>query len=88
MFVGKKIICGMCLDEWINESCTAHIGVGDDWATIYSIVSTQLNNGHAERLIRAMRSYYNKRGKVFGTSITLSPAMQHLVKKIRLKEYQ
>ena len=78
----------MELEEWTNKSCTAQIGVGDDWATIYLIESKEKNKGHAEELLKYLKMIYKDRGKTFGSSVALSGPMRHLLKKLNIKEYQ
>lgn len=77
---------GMQLDEWKYKSCTAQVGVEDDWATIYIIESEEKNKGHASYLINAMKKYY--KNKIFGTSFPLNSIMQHLTEKFELKIYE
>lgn len=69
---------GMNLDEWSFGSCTANVGTGDGWATIYNIQSTEPGKGHATYLVIQMRDYYEENGIEFGSSVALSPAMKHL----------
>lgn len=78
---------GMWLDKCTYLSCTAMIGVGDNWATIYSIVSIYPNQGHGTTLLRQMQEYYKSNGKELASSIALSAAMSHLLKKLSIKEY-
>lgn len=78
---------GMVMDKCSYESCTAEVGVGEDFATIYYIESKDKNKGHATELINRMRIHYETQGKEFATSVALSPQMKHLVKKLNLKEY-
>lgn len=79
---------GMELDAWLHKSCTAQVGTGDKWATIYSIESTEPGKGHGRELILAMQKYYESQGKTFGSSIALSTSMRHLIKKLGIKEYR
>lgn len=83
----KKItIMSMEMEEWINKSCTAHFGVGDDWATVYYIHSTERGKGHATELLTAAKEYY--KGKRVGGTVALNPAMKHLYKKLGYEEYE
>lgn len=79
---------GMVLDKWTHKSCTCMIGYGLDWATIYSIESTNKRKGHAEELILYAKNYYEQIGMTFATSIALSESMRCLVKKLNLLEYK
>ena len=79
---------GMELDLWINQSCSAEIGVGDDWATVYMIESTEKRKGHAEELLIEMRKYYEGHNKRFASSVALNKPMQNLLKKLNITEYK
>ena len=81
-------IMGMPLDEWQHESCVAHCAVGDDWATIYDIQSTQEGQGHATALLLAMKEYYEARSLRFGGSIALNERMRRLYQKCWIQEYR
>jgi len=84
----KKInVMGMTLDEWLHQSCTAHVAVGEDWATVYDIKSEQEGQGHATGLLLTMKSYYEKQGKRFGGSVALNERMARIYKKCGVKEY-
>ena len=91
METGIKIesinLLGMELEQWTHKSCIAKIGQGEDWATIFSIESQEKNKGHGTQLLIAMKSYYENKGKIFGSSVALSEAMSHLLKKLNIKEY-
>ena len=78
---------GMELDEWKIDSCLAHFGVGDTWATLYDIWSGVRGKGQATRLLRAAKEYYEKQGKVFGGSVALNAAMKRIYEKLNIKEY-
>lgn len=77
----------MELDEWTHESCVASIGIGDNWATIYSIESSEKGKGHATELLMEMQNYYKIQRKQFGSSVALSDTMSHLLKKLNIPEY-
>ena len=84
----KKITSlGMDLDEWTNKSCTAQVGTGDNWATIYYIESTEKRKGHASELIIRMKNHYEKEDKRFGSSVAISIGMGKLLKKLNVEEY-
>ncbi|MCR4293657.1 MAG: hypothetical protein NUV76_12360 [Candidatus Kuenenia sp.] len=87
--IPKKVnIMGMELDEWQTESCTAHFGVGNNWATLYEIESGIKRQGHATKLLIAAKEYYTNQGKKFGGSVALNPVMRKLYEKLNIKEYQ
>lgn len=77
----------MELDEWNNKSCTASVGVGEDFATIYSMTSEEKGKGHGQELLLEMKKYYESQGKKFGSTIALSNAMKHLLVKYNIHEY-
>lgn len=84
----KEIIMGMALDRWEIDSCIAHFGTGDNWATLYDIESTEKQAGHATKLLLEAKEYYTKQGKVFGGSVALNPGMRRLYKKLGMVEYR
>lgn len=84
----KEIVLGMELDRWEVNSCIAHFGVGDTWATLYDIESGEKHKGHATKLLLQAKEYYKKQGKRFGGSIALNPEMSKLYKKLKIKEYK
>jgi hypothetical protein len=80
-------IMGMELEEWINESCIAHFGMGDDWATLYTIESKEKNKGHATELLIEAKKYYENLSKKFGGSVALNDIMKHIYQKLNILEY-
>lgn len=78
---------GMELDNWKHKSCEAMVGVGDDWATIYIISSSIKRKGHATELLKGMKKHYESKDKIFGSSVTLSNNMKHLLQKLNIVEY-
>lgn len=78
---------GMPLEEWTHRSCVATVGVGKDWATIYSITSDEQGRGHGTELLLGMKKHYEDEGKTFGSSVALSGAMKHLLTKHKIIEY-
>ena len=89
MQISKITELGMTLDACTYKTCYANVGIGNDFATIYYIETLKIdrNKGYATELILQMKKHYKKLGKKFGTSVALSPQMQHLIKKLKLKEY-
>jgi hypothetical protein len=85
MIPTKVNILGMELDRFMYESCTAEFGVGEDWATLYHIKSTEEGKGHADELLRLAKEYY--KGKKIGGTVALHPAMRHLYEKHGYHEY-
>lgn len=78
---------GMPLDGWQYKSCSAQVGVGKDWATVYLIESQQEGKGHATKLLREMKAYYEKQGLRFGGSVALNDRMARLYRKCGIREY-
>ena len=75
------------LDRWQYKSCSAEVGVGKDWATVYLIESQQEGKGHATKLLLDMKAYYEKQGLRFGGSVALNDRMARLYKKCGIREY-
>ncbi len=84
----KSNVLGMELDEWKYESCIAHVGIGIGWATLYDIASQFQGQGHATKLLKTMKLYYEKQGKKFGGTVALNPRMAWLYKKLNIEEYK
>ena len=77
----------MDLDQWKYESCKAEFGVGEDWATLYSIKSEQDGKGHATALLLEAKKYYEEQGKKVGGNVALNEKMRHIYKKVDYIEY-
>lgn len=78
---------GMNLDEWRGGSCIAHFGVGDDWATLYDIVSHQEGKGHATAVLLQAKAYYESKNKKVGGDIALNDRMRGIYKKVGYHEF-
>ena len=78
---------GMLVDEWTHRSCTAIIGTGKDWATIYMINSEDEGKGHATELLTYVKKYYKGNGQIFGSSVALNERMRSLLKRLNIVEY-
>lgn len=87
MKIEKVNIMGMELERWTNESCTADFGVGEDFATLYMIESTEEGKGHATGLLEAAKRHYEAIGKTFGGSVTLNAQMKSIYDRLGIKEY-
>lgn len=81
-------VMGMPLERWTHESCVADFGVGDDWATLYTIQSGERNKGHATALLTEAKKHYENFGKVFSGSVALNLAMRRIYKKLRIYEWR
>lgn len=88
MNMGIVNVMGMPLEEWKNESCTAHFGTGEGWATLYDIVSQVPSAGHATALLTETKAHYEKEGKTFGGSVALNPRMAAIYERLGITEYR
>lgn len=79
---------GMPLEQWTLGSCRAEFGVGDDWATLYGILSGNPGNGEATQLLEQAKAQYEGEGKRVGGTIALNPVMRHIYEKLGYKEYR
>ena len=80
-------VMGMLLMGITYKSCHATVAIGEDWATIYSIQSSEEGKGHCQELCKQAKEYYSQHGKVFGSTVALSPAMKHILQKLEIIEY-
>jgi len=87
MKIKQAKIMGMELDHCTFESCTAAVGTGDDWATIYYMESIIRGQGHGTQLLTDMKKHYESQGKVFGSSVAVSEVMGKLLVKLNIPEY-
>lgn len=78
---------GMELEQWTHESCVALFGVGDDWATLYTIGSAEPGKGHATALLTAAKAHYEGLGLTFGGTVALNPRMRAIYERLGIKEY-
>lgn len=78
----------MELERWTHESCTADFGVGNDFATLYTIESKKEGKGHATQLLIEARHHYEAtQGKKFGGSVALNERMRSIYKRLGIEEY-
>lgn len=87
MEISKANEMGMPLDKWEHESCTPLFGIGDTWATLYSIGSDEKKKGHATELLKEAKVHYEKLGLKFGGSVALNDGMRRIYKKLEITEY-
>lgn len=80
-------ILGADLIEWTYRSCTAGFGIGDDWATLCHIESTEPGKGHATHILTTAKKLYESQGKKFGGSIALNARMRRLYQHLEIEEY-
>ncbi len=83
----QECIMGMKLDVWNHKSCEAEFGVGDNWATLYLIESSDKRKNHAQELLVEAKKYYENLGFRFGGSVALNSVMKHIYEKLKIKEY-
>ena len=88
MKVTIENVLGMDLERMEFKSCVAHFGVGDDWATLYSIRSQEEGKGHATQLLQAAKVHYKEQGKKLGGSIALNERMRGIYKRLKIPEYR
>lgn len=72
---------GMPLKQFAWKSSQATVAEGDDWAAVYFIESTDRNKGHATELMKILKFIYETKGKTFGGTIALNPAMKRVYEK-------
>ena len=85
---GQEVeVNGIDLKRWIYKGCKAEFGVGDDFATLYHILSDDKGKGHATYLLKEAKEYYELLGKKFGGSPALNEVMKHIYKKLNIEEY-
>ncbi len=80
-------LLGMCLVRWTYEGCEANFGIGDDFATLYSIESKVKGKGYATFVLSEAKKYYEDKGKSFGGTVALNDTMRHIYNKLEIKEY-
>ena len=84
----KVMQLGMELDQWSFESCVAHFGTGEDWATLYDIQSKERRKGHATTLLTHAKKYYESKGMKFASTISLHPDMTSIIDQLGIYEYK
>jgi hypothetical protein len=84
----KINVMGMDLERWEYKSCTADFGLGDDFATLYTIQSLEEGKGHATYLLTKAKIYYEGLGLKFGRTVALNPTMKSIYKKLNIQEYE
>lgn len=79
-------VMGMILDEWKYHSCTAHFGVGKEWATLYDIESKEEGKGHATGLLTTAKHVYEIEKKEVRGTIALNDRMREIYKNVGIPE--
>lgn len=80
-------VLGMPLERWTHESCSAEFGVGDEWATLYFIRSTEPGKGHATALLIEARKRYESEGKRFAGTVALNARMGSIYRRLGIEEH-
>lgn len=80
-------VIGMPLVRWSYKGCEVDFGVGEDFATIYSVESKDQGKGYATKLLGIAKAYYEQCGKKFGGTVALNDTMAHIYKKLNIEEY-
>lgn len=88
LYIGKGNHLGMELTEVKWKSCIATFGEGPGWATIYSIESSDKEQGHSQELLIQMKAYYSLLDKEMASTVALNPTMEHILEKLSIKEYK
>lgn len=91
--LSKKItLCeGFCGTDYRYKSCVAEVATGikedgSQWATIYTVESSEPNQGHCQTLLRWLQ--YRFRDCDFGCTVALNDKMRHILHKLNIKEYK
>ncbi len=80
-------VMGIELERWTHESSVADFGVGEDWATLFSIFSADPGKGHATALLREAKTFYEAAGKRFGGTVALNQRMRRIYERLGITEY-
>jgi hypothetical protein len=87
IFVQDVNVMGCNLVRWSYKGCEVDFGIGDDWATIYSVESKDKGKGYATKLLGVAKAFYEQSGKKFGGTVALNDTMSHIYKKLNIEEY-
>lgn len=82
---------GLCGIDYRYKSCVAEVATGieedgSQWATIYTVHSSEPNQGHCQTLLRWLQ--YKFRDYDFGCTIALNDKMRYILQKLNIKEYK
>ena len=78
----------MDLERWEENGTVADFGVGDDWATLYTIESHNPGHGYAKALLKQAKAHYEGMGKKFGGSVSLNSKMSAIYEELGIHEYK
>lgn len=87
MKIEPVTVLGMPLIRYTHKSCTADVAEDTGWATVYFIASREQGKGHATELMRELKKIYEKKGKKFGCTVDLNPAIRHICDKLNIEIY-
>lgn len=63
----------------------AIVAEGKNWATVYTIESSNPNKGYCQQLLSSLKRIY--KDVDFGCTVALNPTMKHILQKLNIKEY-
>lgn len=77
-------------NDYMYKSCVANVaeGIEEDgskWATIYTVESSEPNQGHCQTLLQWLQ--YRYKDYDFGCTVALNDTMRHILQKLNIKEY-
>lgn len=93
LMVADVEVMGMPLKQYKLGQAVAQVAEGKHgdgrnnakWATVYFIMSPNQGKGEAQKLLRRLQTVYKDWD--FGISVSLNPTMEHITKKLGIKEY-
>lgn len=88
IFIRRKNVMGMMLEEWLYNGVTANFGVGDKWATLYDINSEIEGKGYATLVLSEAKKYFESIGFKFSGSIALNDRMRDIYKRLDIEEFK
>lgn len=87
---GITFFNGMVGIDYMYKSCIAEVATGTKedgtkWATIYTVKSSEENQGHCQTLLGWLQ--YRYKDYDFGCTVALNDTMRHILQKLNIKEY-
>lgn len=78
-------LMGMPLTSFRYKGVTGTLAEEDDWATIYSVESSNQGKGECQECLKLLKEKFcNKR---FGCTVALNERMRHILQKLQIHEY-
>lgn len=62
------------------------VAEGKNWATIYTVFSSNPNKGHCQELLKKLKDIYKNTD--FGCTVALNSTMKHILTKLNIKKYE